>query len=268
LSDEPDPRDFVSQWQTWHEERERLRSRPYGFLAITGLHWLSVDSERFDDAPGEWSSDGEGVEVLLGDDEELIIDDIQVRGRHRFDDVDENGIIAHFGESIVEVCRRDGNFMIRPRNPDNEVRLRYAGTPTYPPSTEWVARGTLEPYAEPRPISVDATVEGLTHVIASPGEIEFALAGKTLRLVAFNGDEADSLFIVFTDWTSGNSSYAACRFLDVAAPDADGQVTLDFNRAANPPCAYTDFATCPRPPSGNHLAVRVDAGEKAPSSST
>jgi hypothetical protein len=264
LSDAPDLPDFVAQWEIWHVDHERRRTRPHGFLAITGLHWLSGESVRFDDVPGEWSSDVDGVEVLLGVDEELDVDAKRVRGRHRFDDVDEHGTFAEFGESIVEVCRREGNFMIRPRHPDNEVRTSYAGTPTYPVSTQWVATGSFVPYSDPRPVSVDATVEGLTHVYVSPGEISFVLAGHDLRLITFNDDEPDSLFIVFTDLTAGNTSYAACRFLSVTAPDADGRVTLDFNRATNPPCAYTDFATCPLPPRGNHLSVRVEAGEMAP----
>jgi len=134
----------------------------------------------------------------------------------------------------------------------------------YAASTDWVAIGTLVPYDEPRPISVDATVEGLTHVYMSPGVIEFELAGQTLRLIAFNGEESDDFFIVFTDLTSGTTSYAACRFLNVDAPGPDGRVTLDFNRATNPPCAYTTFATCSLPPNGNDLPVRVEAGEKVP----
>jgi hypothetical protein len=101
-------------------------------------------------------------------------------------------------------------------------------------------------------------------VYESPGEVAFELGGPVLRLMAFNGEKPNELFIVFADATSGMTTYAACRFLNVDAPDADSEVTLDFNHATNPPCAYTDFATCPLPPASNHLPVPIEAGEKLP----
>jgi len=268
LSDGTNNTDFIAEWRRWHDDHERRRASPHGFLAITGLHWLSDEPKRFDDVPGAWSITGDGVDVQLGDGEELEIDQGYVTGHFHFDDVEESGTRASFGDAIVEVAHRDGSFMIRPRDPNHEVRRRYSGTPTYGASPEWVAVGTLLPFDEPRPITVGASVEGLTHVYMSPGEIEFELAGQRLRLIAFNGEESDELFIVFTDLTSGTTSYSPCRFLSVDAPDPDAGVTLDFNRATNPPCAYTTFATCPLPPHGNDLPVRVEAGEKMPFEST
>jgi hypothetical protein len=72
------------------------------------------------------------------------------------------------------------------------------------------------------------------------------------------------LLVLFTDATSGITTYVANRALSVGAPDTSGQVTLDFNRATNLPCAYTDFATCPLPPPENRLPVAIEAGEKIP----
>jgi hypothetical protein len=146
------------------------------------------------------------------------------------------------------------------------VRTTYVGTPTYPASVDWVILGTFVPYDEPQSVVVGASVEGMTHVYESPGEIEFEREGQVLRLIAFNGDRPDELFIVFADSTSGLTSYAACRFLSVEGPGPSGAVTLDFNRATNPPCAYTDFATCPLPPPRNHLPLAIQAGEMVPTS--
>jgi len=228
------------------------------------MHWLAAEPERFSDVPGAWSSDVEGVRVQLKSDEQLMVNGKPVGSEYRFDDIDEHGARASFGDAIVEIARRDGHVMIRPRHPDHDVRTRYAGTPTFPPSTDWVARGKFVRFGEPRKITVGATVEGLTHVYESPGEVAFELGGPVLRLMAFNGEKPNELFIVFADATSGTTTYAACRFLNVDAPDADSEVTLDFNHATNPPCAYTDFATCPLPPASNHLPVRIEAGEKLP----
>jgi uncharacterized protein (DUF1684 family) len=84
------------------------------------------------------------------------------------------------------------------------------------------------------------------------------------RLTAFNGRGPGALMVLFTDKTSGVTTYAANRSLQIAAPGADGRVTIDFNRAANLPCAYTDLATCPLPPTENRLPVAVEAGERIP----
>ena len=98
----------------------------------------------------------------------------------------------------------------------------------------------------------------------APGEIVVELAGVRRRLLAFPGHRPGGLMVLFTDATSGVTTYAANRVLTLDPPAADGTVTVDFNRAANLPCAYTDLATCPLPPAQNRLDVPVEAGEKTP----
>jgi len=256
--------DFADRWTQWHDEHERQRARPHGFLAITGLHWLDEILRRFEDVPGAWSTTLDGVDVVLGENEELNIEDVRVIEHYHFANVDEQGTTAQFGDAIVEVALRDGHFMIRPRDPNNEVRVRYAGTPTFEASLDWVTHGRLVPFAEPRSVSVGASVEGLSQVYMSPGEVQFQLVGQEFCLVAFSDDAPAELFFVFRDATAGDTTYAKCRFLRADAPDSDARVILDFNRATNPPCAYTDFATCPLRPEGNDLPVRIEAGEKMP----
>ena len=75
-------------------------------------------------------------------------------------------------------------------------------------------------------------------------------------------EPGEGLFIVFADYSSGTETYGGGRFLSADPPDEDGRVWLDFNKAYNPPCAFTPYATCPRPPEGNTLDVMVEAGEK------
>lgn len=95
------------------------------------------------------------------------------------------------------------------------------------------------------------------------GTIDFELDGATHRLIAF-GRGTDGLQVLFTDATSGVTTYPAARSLAIPAPEDDGSVTLDFNRASNLPCAFTDYATCPVAPAENRLPVAVEAGEKNP----
>lgn len=257
---------FEADWAEWHRRHEELRAAPHGFLAITGRHWLTPEPQRFEDAPGAWSATDDSVTVTLDDGEELAVDGEPVHGTWRFAPIPERGQVnATAGDAVIEVARRGGHMIVRPRHPDHPTRTGYAGTQAYAPAPRWVIEGRYRPYDEPRDVTVGAVVEGLQHVYAAPGEIEFTADGQALRLIAFNGYKPGSLGVLFTDATSGVTTYPASRSLQVAAPQADGTVILDFNRAVNLPCAYTEFATCPLPPAGNRLPVAVEAGEKLPS---
>jgi len=256
---------YDRQWTAWRGRHEKQLADPHGFLAITGLHWLDDQARRFDDAPGAWSTGPDGVRVDLAADEELVVDGLTVRGVHHFGVIPERGgINAAFGDAVVEVAKRGGFDIIRPRHPEHPLRVAFAGVPTYDPSPAWVLGGRYVPFAEPRDVTVGAAVEGLQHVYESPGRVEFEHDGQQLSLTAFNGRQPGALFILFTDATSGVTTYAANRTLSVDAPAEDGSVVLDFNRAVNLVCAYTDFATCPLPPAENRLPIAVEAGEKIP----
>ncbi|MEW1589652.1 DUF1684 domain-containing protein [Micromonospora vinacea] len=256
---------FVEDWQEWHRLHEAARADRHGFLAVSGLHWLTPGPQRFFDVPGEWHTGDHGPVVVLGDSEELIIAGQQVRGRYEFGPIAERaGITVGMEGGVLEVARRGGHDILRPRRPDHPLRVAYRGTPTYPPHPRWVLTGRFVPFDRPRPITVGAAVEGLTHVYDAPGRIEFTVDGVPLSLTAFNGVQPGSLSVLFTDATSGVTTYPANRSLAVAAPDEQGRVMLDFNRATNLPCAYTDFATCPLPPAENRLSVAVETGEKTP----
>lgn len=256
---------FARDWAAWHAQHEADRASEHGFLSVTGLHWLNASPQRFEDAPGAWSTDEQGPVVDLADGEAVEIDGNTVTGRHAFGPIAERGGVAvTVGEIEIEVARRGGNDIVRPRDPRHPLRVNYRGTPTYLPNPRWLAHGRFEAYETPRDVTVGSVAEGLEHVYESPGEVEFTLRGETFRLVAFNGKTPGSLFVLFTDATSGITSYAANRSLAIDAPDADNAVVLDFNRASNLPCAYTDYATCPLPPAGNRLPIGIEAGEKTP----
>jgi uncharacterized protein len=259
---------FAAEWNAWHHRQEARLADPHGFLAITSLHWLTGEPRRFPDAPGEWSTGPDGIVVALAEGEELVIGGSLVRGHYSFGFIPERGSVnAVWGDAVIEVAKRGGNDIVRPRHPDNPLRTAFEGTPAYPPHPRWAVTGRYVPFAEPRPTLVGSVVDGLEHVYAAPGRVEFSLNGLDLRLTAFPGHEPDSLFILFTDATSGVTTYAANRSLQLPSPAADGTVVLDFNRAVNLPCAYTDLATCPLPPAENRLPVAVEAGEKIPSES-
>jgi uncharacterized protein (DUF1684 family) len=256
---------FTRDWYDWHKRQQARLADPHGFLAITSLHWLESTPQRFEDAPGRWSTGPEGVRVLLDAGEELVVDGAAVHGSHDFGVIAERGgLFPAWGEAVIEVAKRGGHDILRPRHPHNPLRVAYKGTPAYRPDPRWAVTGRYEPFAQPRPTTVGAAVEGLQHVYDAPGRVLFELEGRELSLTVFNGHTPGALTALFTDATSGVTTYAANRTLQIDPPTADGTVRLDFNRAANLPCAYTDLATCPLPPDENRLPVAVEAGEKIP----
>ena len=259
---------FDAEWQEWHADHERQRAHPHGFLAVTHLHWLGSEPARLDGVPGTWSEAVDVVRVVLEPGDSLQQDGRELNTASgttlEFGPIEERGgINLASGETVIELAKRGGEYIVRPRNPSNALLRDYQGTPAYTPDAAYAIRGTFVPFQAPRPTTVGAAVEGIQHVYQAPGEIRFKLGGRDLALTAFNGHAPGSLSVLFTDQTSGNTTYAANRSLSVV-PAADGSVLLDFNRAVNLPCAYTDLATCPLPPAENRLPVAIEAGEKIP----
>ncbi|MGO4189070.1 DUF1684 domain-containing protein [Pseudarthrobacter sp. TAF60_1] len=259
---------FDADWQDWHDAHERKRAQPHGFLAVTHLHWLGAEATPLEGAPGTWSVDNDVVRVVLEPGESLQQDGKELNAASgaavTFGPIEERGgINLASGDTVIEVAKRGGEYIVRPRNPGNPLLQEYQGTPAYTPNAAFAVAGTYVPFEVPRSTTVGAAVEGIQHVYEAPGEIRFKLAGQELALTAFNGHVPGTLSVLFTDQTSGITTYEANRSLSVV-PAADGSVHLDFNRAVNLPCAYTDLATCPLPPAENRLPVAIEAGEKIP----
>jgi uncharacterized protein (DUF1684 family) len=97
---------------------------------------------------------------------------------------------------------------------------------------------------------------------ATPGTVHFSVGGVACSLEAVEGGDDGELWLIFGDATSGIETYGGGRFLYTPPPRPDGTVTVDFNRAYNPPCVFSPYATCPLPPPQNRLPVRIEAGER------
>ncbi len=233
---------FTRDWQEWHTGQEARLAAPHGFLAITGLHWLSDQPQRFADAPGVWSTGSDGVVVVLDDGEELVVDGAPVHGEHHFGVLPERGgVDAGWGDAVIEVAKRGGHDIVRPRHPDSPLRTAFTGTPAYAPHPRWAVTGRYTAFDEPRPTTVGAAVEGLEHVYDAPGRVEFELDGQPLALTAFPGHSPGSLLVLFTDATSGVTTYAANRAPPSTRPPPTAR-SAGLHRSVNLPCAYTDLA--------------------------
>jgi uncharacterized protein (DUF1684 family) len=243
---------FEAAWSEWHGDRERYYGDPLGWVSITGLYWLTEDFETIADLPGRWRADADATFV-----EELD-------GIERLEPAEgAPGLLVDDGDRRIEVIRRTGSVALRVHDPKSPHLQAYHGIPTYAPAERWRVNGSFTPYEVPKTVTTGAVVEGLAHHHTAVGVIDFELAGTALQLVAF-GRPTGELHVLFTDATSGVTTYPGARSLSLTAPGADGAVTLDFNRASNLPCSFTDFATCPVAPAENRLTVAVEAGEKNP----
>ncbi|GAA2237232.1 DUF1684 domain-containing protein [Herbiconiux moechotypicola] len=257
---------FTADWQAWHDELERSRRDPHGFLAYSSITLLDGTPRAIDGAPGLWSTGPDGPRVDLPEGETIELDGITITGAHGFGPLEERQRRrATWRDAVLELSRRGGHDLLRPVHPESPRRTGYLGTPTFEPDPRWVVEGLFVPWDEPRDLSIDAAVDGIVHTHTSPGVVEFTIDGVELSLVVFEGGPTPgSLFTVFTDATSGVSTYPASRALHGFEVGDDSRVVLDFTRTSNLQCAYTPYSPCPLAPAQNRLPVAIEAGERTP----
>lgn len=257
-----DAQQAAQDWIHWHEERTATVSAPYGPLSLTGTHWLSDYPEgRIPALPGQWREDGDELVLTAVVEDGLTVDGKPFTGEARLTadrgPIDESRV-AH-GERRLVVLSREGLWAVRDFDPDSPARKAFRAIDATPYDARWALSGTFRPYATARTVRVE-NADGVERGLGLGGEIAFEVDGTEYTLqVAVEHD--GSLWAVFADATSGNSSYRF-RFLRLTALTEDGSVTVDLNRALLPPCAFADHFICPFPPPGNTLPVAVAAGER------
>ena len=168
------------------------------------------------------------------------------------------------GSLTLQLLRRGADFAVRIRDAESAARRSFRGIPTYPIDPAWRIVARLEPFSVAREMEIEDG-DGRLQPYRCPGALHFEKDGQEASLLPFFENREERLFVLFSDLTSRDATYGAGRFLYAPPPD-DGRVLLDFNKAFNPPCAFTPYAVCPLPPPENKLRLRVEAGEKRPSS--
>ncbi len=160
----------------------------------------------------------------------------------------------------MHVIERNGKFVLRLADNESPIRKDFAGCIWYPDDEALRVQARFVPYQEEKTLSIINVIDEVSKQ-RCPGFAEFTIKGHTYKLDAIQ--EGDGLFFVFRDETAGDATYKSGRFLDVEKRPADNEIfTLDFNKAYNPPCAFSAFTTCPLPPKQNVLNLRIEAGEK------
>ena len=259
----------------WHAARIERLTAPRGWLSLVGLEWLKPGANRvgsaadndivLDKAPAylgtvEWSGDGT-LAVTLDPEVGATIDGRAVARAILIDDSHPAPTEVAFGTSSFIAVERGGRKGLRVRDSEAVTRRGFAGIERFPIDPAWRIVADWVPLDPPFQLAT-GTVIGTIEQYPAPGKAVFERDGRTFELypvLEAPGDEP--LFLIFADATSGKETYGAARFLYADRP-RHGRIVLDFNRAYNPPCAFTPYATCPLAPPENRLAVRVPAGEK------
>lgn len=253
---------FQAEHAVWHRGVEQRRTAPHGPLSVRALHWLTSEPSRLDGAPGVWRDAGNGIaEVTLGADEELFQDGRAATGTVRIGPL--AGVASETwssGDRAIEIAARSGSLALRVRDPGSSAIAAYPGTPVFPPNLKWAIEARFIATSRSG-IEVDTVIEGRHQSYDSPGIAEFTVGGSTHRLVLFPGSGEGRLRALFAD--AHADTFSLARSVDVVRTGED-TVHIDFNRATNPPCAYSAAATCPLPPAENRLPIAIPAGEKAP----
>nr|WP_168504494.1 DUF1684 domain-containing protein [Streptomyces sp. S1D4-11]QIY93177.1 DUF1684 domain-containing protein [Streptomyces sp. S1D4-11] len=253
---------YIQEWRDWRAGWEQFLTQPHGWLAAASINWVEEDPQHFPGQPGKWWQEGTKLYVdpqgqTMSYDGESFTD---VRGFDLSDAPDDTRIIA--GDLQIGVTYRDQYLLVN-YDPQAPERTEFRGVPTFEPNPGWVLQGRLDRHAAPKPLDFD-TVGTDKYTYTSPGVITFTHAGREHTLTPTSSPYG--MVVVFTDATSGVTTYGACRSLSVPEPDQDGTVVLDFNRALNLPCAFSGMPVCPVAPAENRLPFAVEAGEKTPHS--
>ena len=168
---------------------------------------------------------------------------------------------ARMDATAIEAYRANKDEYLS-NNPNSPIPFEYRASFTGLPYFDWdpdlIFTVPVEP-ADGAPVTI-ATSDGASRVYRRAATATVEIAGRPQTLTLYDTGHP-GLFLPFRDATSGRETYGGGRYLDIE-PNADGTVTIDFNLAYSPFCAYSDSYSCALPPAENWLKVPVNAGEK------
>ena len=247
--------------EQWRQARHAELAGPDSWLGLVGLFWLETEISAVGSDAGCAVRLPSGP-AFLGD---LIRRDGAVfwqpaGGRAQQLRTDRDGLPDHVeqGALSIFVIERQGRFAARIRDRAWAARQPFAGVGHYPEDPAWSVDAAWQPLEKPQVLQVP-DVTGELQPVTVAHKAVFMVAGQRVELLPMSVSEHE-VFFVFRDRSSGRETYGAGRFLK-AGPAEAGRIRLDFNRAFNPPCAFTAFATCPLAPAENWLPFAVPAGE-------
>ena len=263
---------YKQEIDTWHQKRVESLLSPNGWFNLEGLFWLKPGKNSFGSGAandivynnlsfpklaGSFEWENGKVNWISEAGIRVTVNDTAIDRSVIYEEGNKVSLLAlsNFRWNII---KRDDKIGVRFRNLQAAAVKNFKEIKRYPVKEQWQITAHLE--AAPKSSVLITNVLGQTKPEDSPGKLVFTVNGKTYQLDPIL--EGNQLFILFGDATSGHETYPSGRFLYAKLPDANGNTVLDFNKAINPPCAFSTFATCPLPPKQNILPVAITAGEK------
>lgn len=261
----------LSTWNDWQEKRmEELKSKD-GYLNLVGLYWLKDGENTF----GSDSSNSvqfpedfpEKSGVFLVQNGKVsvagVADAILIDSTYQAEGLVYDGEMKVVKEMSYDsyvwfVIEREGDIGVRLKDLDHPSLSQTIDIKFFDFNPELQVQATFIPHSVAKKLSVD-NILGHQFEFEIEGELQFEVGGKSYSLEPMEGD--DDFFIIFSDETSAIETYGSGRYIHVPKPNDNGKTTIDFNQSYNPPCAFSDFATCLIPPPENRLTLRVNAGE-------
>lgn len=267
---------YETEINDWFAQREQRLTSPDSWLSLAGLFWLQEGENTFGSDPknglifpegkavpfmGSFYVLNDKVKVIFNKDVEITIDDKVQREATLKSDADGKASLMKLGSLTWYVIRRGEQFLVRLKDSENPAIAAFTGIDRYPVDKKWRVQARIEPYDPAKKLEI-ANMLGQISPTDCSGALVFTIDGKEYRLDPMGKPEDKSYFLIFTDETSGRETYGAGRYLSVDAPDSTGTTYIEFNKAYNPPCAFSPFATCALPPKQNHVPFAITAGEK------
>jgi uncharacterized protein (DUF1684 family) len=266
---------YLAEVAKFREAREAALKTDTGWLTIAGLFFLTKPDTTFGSDPASdivlpagapahagtfFVRDGK-VSVRAAGGVSFVLNGQSITSAELKSDGAEQPDRIALQDLALWVHQSGDRLAIRLRDKNNHLRKEFTGLKWYPVTTAYRVEAEYVPYDTPKTMQIP-NILGDIDTMVSPGTAAFSMGGQRMQMVAIaDPDHPRELWFIFRDLTTGKETDPAARFLYTALP-AEGKVTLDFNRAQNPPCAYNAFATCPLPPKENRMPVRVEAGEK------
>jgi hypothetical protein len=270
---------YLEELKQWDGARIAALKDPNGWLNLEGLFWFKKGVNSFGSAKeNELVYDNTAFPKHLGD---FIYEDGKVYWKDAVTEKitikDNAGLVVANAETLNLLTAIEGKYLsqwkdfvwvviqredkvgVRFRNLKAKTLLEFKGIERFPVDARWRIKAKVIPQNQ-NPLMI-MNVLGQNTAQKHGGQLVFEIEGKTYRLDAID-EGGVRLFVTFADATTGKTTYGSGRFIELDKPDAAGYTYIDFNKAYNPPCAFTEFATCPLPPPQNRMSIAIPAGEK------
>ena len=267
---------YTKEIDQWRAERLASLTGESGWLSLIGLFWLKEGKNTFGSEPandivlpkdkvparaGAFTLANGVLTFETSQPNTFMINGEPVTSAQLRNDTEDKPTIIAINSLTFQIIKRGDKLGLRVKDKNNSDRANFKGLEYFPADLKWRIDARFEAYNPPKPMPI-LNLLGMESDEPSPGAVVFEVNGKTYRLDAMTEKDEPRFFMIFADDTRGKDTYGAGRYLYVDPPDGNNHLVIDFNKAYSPPCAFTNYATCPLPPKQNVLSLAIDAGEK------